>query len=375
MKMNKKEFKQIILLIIFAGITLWVVLNYKLFVDLVCFVLKIIFPLFLGLCLAFIINVPMTTIETKFFRIEKKKRKKAIRVLSLILTLLLFVTIVSVISFFVIPQFAQAISSLAKEFPKLFKGSNEWVNKLTEFYPNIELELKKLDFTHLGKELLSSFGNFFNVAMSFAYKVISSIISFTIGLVFAIYILIDKEKLSKQIKKVMRAFLPNNVTNKILDIVKVSNEAFTNFLTGQCLEACILGLLFTVSMAIFRMPYAIMVGTLTTITALIPFVGAFISLLVGTVLIAVTDPTKALWFIVLSFALQQIEEKFIYPKVVGKSVGLPAIFTLVAITIGASMFGILGIIISVPISSIIYTLFSKYVNDRISVKAKESSSK
>ncbi|MEG2351544.1 MAG: AI-2E family transporter [Bacilli bacterium] len=363
MNLNKKNTRQLMLLIAFAALMIWIANNYMLFIDFLGFMLKIIIPLILGCAIAFILNLPMSSIERRLFKSEKIKRKPA-RILSLIISIILIIGVVGIIMFLVIPEFIDALISISKEFPKALNWFQNLLEKLTGAYPIIQEEIKKIGNFDISKTIISSMGNVVTITMNIVTTFVSSLITLIIGLVFSIYILLEKEKLVLQIKKVMKVLLPETIGQKIIGIAKITGESFSNFLTGQCVEACILGMIFFIVMTIFNFPYALIVGVLITITALIPFVGPFITLVIGFVLIAVVSPIKAFWFILLFLVLQQIEENFIYPRIVGKSVGLPAIWTLVAITIGGSIFGLLGILVSVPISSILYSLFRAYINEK-----------
>ena len=195
--------------------------------------------------------------------------------------------------------------------------------------------------------------------------VISGVSTFVIGLIFSFYILLQKETLARQGRQVLYALLPQRRAGQCLAVLRLANRTFSSFLSGQCLEACILGTLFVVSMTLFRMPYALLVGVLIALTALIPIVGAFIGCAVGAMLIAVTDPWKALMFIVLFLVLQQVEGNLIYPHVVGSSVGLPSIWVLAAVTLGGSLLGIAGMLFFIPLCSVLYALFRDFVKNRL----------
>ena len=192
--------------------------------------------------------------------------------------------------------------------------------------------------------------------------------TFVIGLIFSFYILLQKEKLSRHGRQVIYGLLPLEKADRTLEILRLANRTFSSFLSGQCLEACILGTLFAVAMTIFRMPYALLVGVLIALTALIPIVGAFIGCGVGALLIAIDDPWKALWFVVMFLVLQQIEGNLIYPHVVGSSVGLPSIWVLAAVTLGGSLMGVLGMLLFIPLCSVVYSLFRAYVKDRLTAR-------
>lgn len=364
MKTEKKNIKQIMLLILFAGLVLWISQNYKIFIDLLKFIAGLIMPIITGGIIAFIINVPMKSLEKNVFNINKRKHKKLIRVLSLILSILFIFGIIAFLMLLIIPEFIEAITTISKTVHFNTNFIDEIINKLENFYPSVSTYLKDIDIESIVKTTLGTTGNVVTVVISLLTVFVSKIVMFFIGFILSIYILLDKEKLVYQIKRIMCAFLPNNMVKKIINVFKLTNNTFANFLTGQCLDALIFGMLFFITMSILNMPYALIISVLLIVTALIPYIGAFITLVVGIVLIGVISPIKALWFIVIFLILQQIDENILIPKIVGKSVGLPAIWTLIAALIGGSMLGIIGIIISIPISSIIYTILKEYVNEK-----------
>ena len=193
---------------------------------------------------------------------------------------------------------------------------------------------------------------------------VSSLSSFFIGFVFSIYLLFSKETLSKQLKITSQTLLGKEKTNKLCQIIKLSSDTFTSFITCQCLEACILGTMFVISMFILQMPYALLMGIIIAITALIPVFGAFIGCFIGIIMIGIVSPIQAVAFVVLFLVLQQIEGNFIYPHVVGNSVGLPSIWVFVAVIIGGHLMGILGMFLFIPLTSIIYTLFKEYIKSK-----------
>ena len=195
--------------------------------------------------------------------------------------------------------------------------------------------------------------------------VVSGVSTFVIGLIFALYILLQKERLARQGRQVCYGLMPEHWADRTLEIARMASRTFASFLSGQCLEAVILGTLFVVAMTLFRMPYALLVGVLIALLSLIPIVGAFIGCGVGALLIAMTDPWKALLFVILFLVLQQIEGNLIYPHVVGSSVGLPSIWVLAAVTLGGKLMGVLGMLIFIPLCSVLYALFRGYVKKRL----------
>ena len=368
MNINKKTERQIVRLIIFSGIVLWAVFNYKIFIDFVSFVIKLFLPLIVGIAIAFIINVPMKQIERKVFNIDKRKHKKMIRVISLVLSIVIIFGVIGLILFLVIPELISAINMVGQTIPKDFTWVNDIANKLSDLYPSLEQYIKEIDTKSLIETSINSAGSFVTVIIGFLSSLISRIIIFFIGFILSIYILLDKENLARQCNKLMTAFVSDDVRNNVIKVVKLSNTTFTNFITGQCLDAILIATLLFIIMSLLHIPYALIIAVLFAVTALIPYIGAFIALAVGVLLIAVTNPIMSLWYVIIFFALQQLDENFTYPKIVGKSVGLPALLALLAALIGGSVFGFIGVIISIPLSSIIYALFREYVNERIEKK-------
>lgn len=366
--MTKKTKRQIMEIIVFAGIVLWVVFNYNLFIDFILFAFNLIMPLIVGIAIAFIINVPMKQIERKIFKIDKRKHKKLIRVISLIISLILIFGIIGLILFLIIPELVQAVIAIANSIPKDFGWVNDLLERLEDLYPSMQSYINDINVENIINTSVSQAGNVVSLIVGFLSSMISRIVIFFIGFILSIYILLDKENLVRQVRKLLNAFFSDKITKNIVRIVKLSNSTFTNFITGQCLDACLIATLLFIVMSILKMPYALILAVLFAITALIPYIGAFIALFVGVLLIAVTNPIMALWYVIIFFILQQIDENFTYPKIVGKSVGLPALWALLAVLIGGSIFGFIGIIISVPISSVLYSLLKDYVNYRIRKK-------
>lgn len=368
MNINKKTERQIVRLIIFSGIVLWAVFNYKIFIDFISFVIKLLLPLIVGIAIAFIINVPMKQIERKVFNIDKRKHKKMIRVISLVLSIVIIFGVIGLILFLVIPELISAVNMIGKTLPKDFSWINGVSNKLSNLYPSLEQYIKEIDTKSIIETSINSAGSFVTVIIGFLSSLISRIIIFFIGFILSIYILLDKENLARQCNKLMTAFVSDDVRNNVIKVVKLSNTTFTNFITGQCLDAILIATLLFIIMSLLHIPYALIIAVLFAVTALIPYIGAFIALAVGVLLIAVTNPIMSLWYVIIFFALQQLDENFTYPKIVGKSVGLPALWALLAALIGGSVFGFIGVIISIPLSSIIYALFREYVNEKIEKK-------
>ena len=374
-KENLKKIRGLILFTIFVLVALW---NYELVFDGIQFVWGVVSPFVLGCVIAFIVNIPMRFFEEKLFdklKIKKKKwAEKLARPLSLILALLLIIGIIATVVLIVIPELGNTLLNLGKTMQEFIPKAQAWAIKTFEDNQEIaewigdidfkwdEILAQGIDFLRNGAS--SVLGSTFEAAMS----IISGVASFFISFVFSCYVLVQKEKLGEQVKKLMRAFMPEDWNNIFLALGSVINKSFTNFFTGQCLEAVILGLMFLVAMAIFRLPYALLISVLIAFTALIPIFGAFIGCGVGALLIFMVSPMKALIFIIMFLVLQQIEGNFIYPHVVGNSVGLPSIWVLVAVSVGGSLMGLAGMLIFIPITAVVYTMLRGIVNRRLGLK-------
>lgn len=377
MDLNKENMRKIRKLIVFTIVILMALWKYTLVVDVLGFVLNIIFPFLLGGAIAFILNVPMSFLERQIFRngdAGEKPMQRIARPCSLTLTILCVIGIIALVMFVVIPQLGSTFVSLGKSIQDFMPSAILWMEEL--FHNNEEImELLgdlNMDWDKILDSVVSFFksgaGNVLNSTMSAAKSIINSVTTFFIAFVFACYILLQKEKLNVQMKKILYAYLPKRIVEKMLDVCSLTYRTFSSFLTGQCVEALILGFMFFVVMGIFRLPYALLVGILIAFTALIPIFGAFIGCIVGAFLILMVNPVQAFTFVVMFLVLQQIEGNLIYPKVVGNSVGLPSIWVLAAVSIGGSLMGVVGMLVFIPLVSVIYILFRGDVYKRLDEK-------
>jgi len=368
--MDKNTKKHILQIVAFAILLYCAITN----INIVWYVfrnfLSLLAPFILGGSIAFIINVPMKNIEKRLFK-KNQKMQKFKRPISYILTLILILGILTLALVVIIPELVNTMKMLAQQIPVAFNAAQNWIQKNSDYWPMIAtyIESAEIDFAGLSNKavamLQSGASKFFSSSVNVIGSVISGIVSFVIGLVFSIYVLFQKEKLSCQARKILYALLPLKTADRIVSVATLANHTFSNFLSGQCLEACILGTLFVIVMSILRMPYAVMIGVVIALTALIPVVGGFIGCAVGMFLIVMVNPIQALWFLVVFLILQQVEGNLIYPRVVGNSVGLPSIWVLVAVSIGSSLFGILGILVFIPLCSVCYALFRDFVHVRL----------
>lgn len=371
MDLNKKNMKNIMLLIVFAVLFYVGVQRIESVAAGFSFVVSIVFPFLLGAAMAFILNVPMSFMEKRLFSKTKGKAKKLKRPICLVLAILFVVAILWIVLLVVIPEVASTVASLSVNIEVALIKLQRWAMDIFEDNKQIEVWIASLQFDWDGiihtafGFLKNGAGNVLNSTMTVAKTVINSVMNFCVAFVFACYILLQKEKLAVQIRKILYAFFSKKVVTKVLDIASLSYKTFANFVTGQCCEAVILGTMFFISMSILRFPYALLVGVLIAFTALIPIFGAFIGCFLGTFLILVADPMKAIAFVILFLVLQQVEGNLIYPHVVGGSVGLPSIWVLVAVTVGGSLMGIVGMLVFIPICSVLYALFREMVYKRL----------
>lgn len=378
MNLNKediKKIKELILFTIFVLVALW---NYKMLFAGIRFLIKIISPFVLGASIAFVLNVPMQFVERKVFGHEKLKdkkwAKKIARPISFISTLIFVVGIIVLVVFVVVPELGNTVMGLGKTIQEFIPQVQQWGIKMFEDNPEVVELIMGVEFEW--DQILGNVMNFFkngagsviDSTYAAAKSIVNGIYTFFIAFVFSCYILLQKEKLSVQVRKILYAFLPKDWTEILLALGSVTYKTFSHFLTGQCVEAVILGSIFLVVMTIFGLPYALLISVLLAFTALIPIFGAFIGCAIGTLLIFMESPIQAVIFVIMFLVIQQIEGNLIYPHVVGNSVGLPSIWVLVAVTLGASTMGIVGMLIFIPITSVIYTLFKGIVHRRLKEK-------
>lgn len=367
--MKDKTRKDIIIIISYIALVIFALVNFsKIFVFLGK-VISIFSPFLLGIILAFVLNVLNNFIEKKIFGKIKPSKiwNKIKRPLCITLSLILvFLTIFFVMNL-LIPQLKNSASLFTDTLPAYkediigilnkFDVDESTVNKVGEYLDNFGKVITDY-IKGNSKDVIT-------VTTEVATSVVNIISKGIITLVFAIYMIAQKETLSRQINKVMKAYLKPKTINKINTVGTLANKTFSNFVTGQCLEALIFGSLVFVGMLIFRFPYASTIGVLLGFTALIPIFGAFIGTAIGFILIMMVSPVKAILFVVFIIVLQQIEGNLIYPRVVGKSIGLPGMWVLLSVTVGGSIGGILGMLIATPLCSLLYALFTRMINDRL----------
>lgn len=387
MNLGKKEVKRIRGLILFTALVCLALIKVDLLWQAVVFCFQIIKPFLLGAAIAFVINIPMNFFEKKIFEkrilgkkeIKGKTRKivtKVKRPISMILAYVAVVLVIVLVIITVIPQLVETVKVLTKEIPVFLEELIDYLEVVLATNPNLasrlhSIQVSEIDWQKAMQEIFGFLQNGMSNMLSSTFLVASSIasgaVNFFVSLVFSFYVLVQKEKLANQAERLIKAYTKPHVYEWCLKVAGLLYKNFSHFITGQCTEAVILGTMFTVVMAVFKFPFAIMVGVLIAFTALIPVIGAFIGCFIGVFLILVDSPTKVVGFLILFFVLQQLEGNLIYPQVVGNSVGLPSIWVLVAVTIGGSLMGVVGMLIFIPLLSTVYILIREDVNKRNAV--------
>lgn len=373
MKMKKDilEMRKWIILILIAIFSYWGLNNFDKLLGVINTGYKVLEPFILGGVIAFVLNILVNKIEKYLNKWIKNRRFKLIRFISIILSLLIFILVIVFTAFLLIPELIENIQMLMGSVPGLIGDAQNSILNLLDKYPDIQNEISKM-FAESGNvsTIISNVLNYFITgAIGFIGSLVSSFITIFTAIIFAIYMLAQKEYLIRETKKVLYSLLNKKRADKLVEIGTLANKTFSKFISGQCLEAIILGGLMFIAFTISGFPYALMLAVLTAITSLIPIFGALIAMVIGAILIGIGDPVQAIIFVIVFQVVQQIEGNFIYPRVVGASVGLSPLWTLLAITVGGNLFGIPGILLGLPVASVLYALIKELVNGRLKNKA------
>lgn len=379
MELNKGNMKRISLLIVLAIVFYMLVKNLYLIPSFFGAILDIVGPVLAGFAVAFVVNVLMLQLENRLFaplnRKFKKRWPKVKRGVSIVLSFLIILGLITLLLFFVIPELVRTITSLTHSVPSAIANLQKNITafsaqhpKLAEYADSLNINWPNISaaIASYGQKIA---GSLVSATVSATTSIFHGAISLVLTLVIAINTLAQKEKLIGQIKRVLYAYLPSKHADAIHHVFRLTSRAFYNCITGTMTEACILGTLCFIGMSIFHFPYALLISILVAFNALIPIIGAFLSTVVGALLTAIISPIQGLWFVVYFCILQQLEGNLIYPRVVGSRVGLPVLWMLIAITIGGNAFGVLGMIINIPICSVLYTLLRENVHRQELCKA------
>lgn len=363
--------------LIFGGVAGCIVLYWLLFqtdrfVLAYNAVTKMLMPFLVGAVLAFILNVPMRGIENALTGIKKAEVRRPV---ALLLTLLAVLLVLALVVGLLIPQVLQTGKAFIDKLPGFFTNVQVKITDFLKDNPEMlawvqdNIDLKSLDIGGMVKETLDvvagSVGTIITGTFSAIGTVTGGIVDAVVGIVFAVYCLFRKEILARQGRRLIYAFLPEKWCDTIVRVLRLANSTFSNFLSGQCLEVCILGCMFAVSMAIFQMPYIPLVSVLVAVTAFIPIVGAFAGCILGALFILVDNPVQAVWFVGMFLVLQQIENNLIYPRVVGTSIGLPGMWVLLAVSVGGEIMGVAGMFLMIPVVAVLYVILREVTAARL----------
>lgn len=376
-ELNNKNVKKILLIITYAAVLIFALFNIK-FVG---YILNLLKPFIIGFAIAFILNIPLSKFESFWKKRTQKqvkdkkgkvvktvqKESKLMRPLAIIFSLVVFIAIIAGVLVLVIPQLGNTVEILKENIPTAFNNVKEWAIEKAQNYPQV---LEKInEFTPNWNEvdqnttewLKNAATGIIGAGFTLVKGVISGTVNFIMGIIFAVYMLAQKEKLTEQFKKLIKSFLSEDKANKLFHIGGVTNDTFKSFIGGQFIEAIILGVLCFIAMTIFKMPYALNISVVVGLSNIIPVFGPWFGGAIGAIIILGANPMQALWFILLAIILQQIDGNLIYPKVVGDRVGLPAIWVMLAVLVGGNGFGIIGMFVGVPIASVVYKLLKERV--------------
>ena len=331
-------------------------------------------PVVIGGIIAFLLNVPMTAIENglkKLFRRQPKRAGKGLRMLSLLLTFVCIIVVVALAVLMLIPELRKSIMSVIVQIQESLPGIIDYLYSLgidSSVLTMVEQQLASINLREVAQQMITGASSMLGTLVGAVTATVSVLGNALFSTVIALYILIDKENLSRQCRKLLYAFVEPQVGDKIWHVGSLIREVFGKFLGGQSIESCLLGFLMFVALSVFRIPYASLVAVLTAVCAFIPYIGAFLSCGIGVALILLVDPLQALLCLVVYQVVQFIENQFIYPHVVGSSVGLEPLWTIIAVLVGGAAFGILGMIFFIPVMAVVYILLKESVNARIERK-------
>lgn len=377
MDLTNKNIKKILGIITFGIVLFTLSQNLTSVGNFLKSVLAICAPLIVGFCIAFMLNIPMSLLENKIFNGMRKSKKKVInkmlRPLSLVSTVLLTLGFIILLLFIIIPQLSNSVALIIEKVPVYYDSFVKWVDDIvvrfgldisTEMLHNPRFDIETIVAMAEKVFTFDATSDIVNTTLGVTSSVFSAIANTALGFIIAIYILAEKEKIGNFTDKVMKRILPQNIHDKALEIGSVASSSFSNFITGQFTDAFILAVLCFIGMSIFRFPNAAVISVIIGITALIPVIGPLVGEFIGCFIIFMESPLKALLFLIFVLILQAIDNNFIYPKIVGKSVGLPGILVLLAVIIGGNIGGILGILLGVPTASAVYALVVAWLNSK-----------
>lgn len=370
--MEKSRMKSYMLLITFTAALLVVVLNVSSALGLLGRLWQELSPIVIACIIAFVANVPMTAIGNRLRKLSRGKKKpmpeSAIGIISLLMTVLILVLLGTLVSTLAIPQLVQSVKSIVDTIREKIPELLAYLESLNFDTTTAEQYLEKLDFNTILSHFTDNAGNVLSMIVGAASSTIGSIVTFLMALIISIYIILNKQTLSHQAKSIAYANLRKDRADKLCYVAALTTRTYSKFLSGQCIEAVILGALLAIALSLFGIPYAGVIAVTTSLMSFVPYVGAFLSCLLGVLLVLMVDPFKALMCFVVFECVQFIEGHFIYPKVVGNSVGLPSMWTLIAVLLGGKLFGLLGMLFFIPLVAVLYTLVTEDTRKKLKQK-------
>ena len=372
MEINKKAIRRIFLGVAGCILLYWILHETERVTAAYNVVADVLSPFAIGAVLAFIMNVPMRSFERMLSGIKYKTLR---RVVALLLTIVAVLLVLTLVFSLLIPQVVDTVETFAARLPAFYTKVETRILTFLEEHPDVQewvlanTDFENVDLVGLAQNVFAMLGNSVETIMQGAVSAIGRtfdiIFDLFISIVFSIYCLFQKETLARQGRKLLYSITSEKFADETVRVLRLTNTTFSNFLSGQCLEVCILGTMFAISMAIFGMPFIPLVSVLVAVTAFIPVVGAFIGCIVGALFILVDDPLQAVQFVAMFLVLQQLENNLIYPRVVGTSIGLPGMWVLFAVAVGGEFMGVAGMFLMIPLSSVLYTLLRERTNKRL----------
>lgn len=374
MSEKKRNIQTVLSIITFTVILIYFINHISVIWGIIKKIISMITPFLIGCGIAFVINIPMSGIEKALFKNENSRLYRFKRAISMVITYLLAILVVGLVMFVVVPEVANTIGGLGAKMENFIENVQAWIEKILSKHPEIakqivsELNDIEIEWGRLGSMVKDNSSTIIQTTYTVFSSIISAVVNIFIGLVFSIYILSQKEKLGYQTKMMCYSMFKENTADELMVFGKIANTTFAKFFTGQFREGIILGTMFVIAMSLMGLPYPLTIGVLIAFTALIPIFGAFIGLFIGSFLILIEMPKYVIWFIILFFVLQFIENYFIYPKLVGGDVGLSAIWVLLAVLVGGDLMGVVGMFIFIPLVSVIYAYVRSIVYRKLKKK-------
>ena len=373
MEFNRKNVRMILLIIAFAVVLYTAAQNLASVYGAVKTVWNVFGVVITGLAMAFVLNVPLKLFEDRVFYGMSEDRRPLVRRLrravSLVCALVVSLGVIVILIAVVLPQLTQTVTEVAARLPEYISAVVNWIN---EFLAKFDIEIEALkeftvDWEKVFKDLSTYLkeGNVINTATDVGTAAASTVMNTFLGLVVAVYVLAQKERIGRFTRRCIDAFLPKRASSAISRVASMASETFSSFVAGQLADSCILGILCYICMLIFRFPYPEVISVVIGVTSLVPMVGSFIGEVIGALLILIVSPLKALLFVIMVLAIQQVDGAFIYPRIVGKSVGLPGVAVFCAVIVGGNIAGVLGAVMGVPVCAVLYALLKEAVASRL----------